>query len=1172
MHRLFNLCLWQVLFAGVLLTNAPTISAQDAGVSIRGPKSTDAYPYRRYGPINSNDTLWKIATKVRPSEKVSIYQVMQALYELNPQAFANNNINHLIDGKHLVIPTLADVRVVDENQARKKSQDDAKAWQSVDKTSTEEPKKIVEKSASQKDLEEAKVEINEQLQTIDNEQKGRLETIQRDVLDSIDGLQAILRENEALKKRLGDFNEQLGTMQSEVAKGQEVKRDMDDMLALQRELLAKVEERERQLLLEKERAFTSSIWFKILLGTIPTLLILSVVMFILRKKKQPETVTNNEIAEVATPEAAKTEVKDIDEPLTLDDELSLDGELSLDDELALDLGEDEGSSGLFADDLDDELDDELSDDDVIHLDDALDDLDDLDDLEDISLDENIGDDLDSLDELDDVVSSDDLGDVLLDEQDSDEGEPLEGGELDQNALDDLLSGVADDEEESEPLEGGELGQSDLDDLLSGLDTAAPDDSETDSDDEINVDDFLDDPIDSEDELTEIADDADVTDPDDIDALLASAASPEVSNKADEIADGADVTDPDDIDALLASAASPEVSNKADEIADDADVTDPDDIDALLASAASPEVSNKADEIADGADVTDPDDIDALLASAASPEVPNRADEIADGADVTDPDDIDALLASAASPEVRNKADEIADGADVTDPDDIDALLASAASPEVPNKADEIADGADVTDPDDIDALLASAASPEVPNKADEIADGADVTDPDDIDALLASAASPELPNKADEIADGADVTDPDDIDALLASAGVGSEPESASKAQKIITEPEDIDAIIDSLNSEVNEEPQQHEITDPKEIDALLEQEPIDDLNGVIEVETDSTEEESEHKSLIEGFSEEYVAPFLQVDFSDITSETEENEVTGSTEEVVAVDPAIDKFLNIDDQGDAQEDNILADDIDIDALISQEQASDDVIIDVGDDILGSISDSQEDNAIDDETLSAMEGDFDESTLSELLKEEKDPVPPVELTPDFTDSNVLADLLAEEKVETDDVSEANVIEDIQELDSLDFDELLANIEESSSGGDDSFDLTDNLDIDDEIDLGDDLDVDIDADSESIEDDFVSVDSLLSESLDKQKDDEPYNKTNIDVGLGDFPEFTNDINDVNVDDDDNGIAAKLDLAKVYIEIGDKENAEIILQDVVKLGDAQQQFDAQQLLDNL
>ena len=48
--------------------------------------------------------------------------------------------------------------------------------------------------------------------------------------------------------------------------------------------------------------------------------------------------------------------------------------------------------------------------------------------------------------------------------------------------------------------------------------------------------------------------------------------------------------------------------------------------------------------------------------------------------------------------------------------------------------------------------------------------------------------------------------------------------------------------------------------------------------------------------------------------------------------------------------------------------------------------------------------------------------------------------------------------------------------------------------------------------------------------------------------------------------------NGVAAKLDLAKVYLEIGDIENAEVILMDVVEIGDAQQQYEAQQLLDNL
>ena len=97
---------------------------------------------------------------------------------------------------------------------------------------------------------------------------------------------------------------------------------------------------------------------------------------------------------------------------------------------------------------------------------------------------------------------------------------------------------------------------------------------------------------------------------------------------------------------------------------------------------------------------------------------------------------------------------------------------------------------------------------------------------------------------------------------------------------------------------------------------------------------------------------------------------------------------------------------------------------------------------------------------------------------------------------------------------------------------------------------------------------IGDDFVSVDSLLSQSQDNTDLSEPYNKENIDVGLGDFPEFSSDIDD---DEDEKGMAAKLDLAKVYLEIGDKENAEVILQDVLVDGDEQQQYEARQLLDN-
>jgi pilus assembly protein FimV len=245
------------------------------------------------------------------------------------------------------------------------------------------------------------------------------------------------------------------------------------------------------------------------------------------------------------------------------------------------------------------------------------------------------------------------------------------------------------------------------------------------------------------------------------------------------------------------------------------------------------------------------------------------------------------------------------------------------------------------------------------------------------------------------------------------------------------------------------------------------------------------------------------------------------------------------------------------DELDIDQLIpkvNDEQLSDDTYLDIGDDLLADIK-SVNDNVIDtidDETMEAISSDFDESTLSDLLNDEKE-------------SNGLSAVYDNEEVP--DTSE---IEDIQNLDNLDFDELLANIEEESEVST-SVDL---LDIKDELTV---KDVPLEAEEKNdSNEEFVSVDSLLSDisdNLDNNTVDENYDKDNIDVGLDDFPEFTaNDDVDIDVDDDELGLAAKLDLAKVYIEIGDVDNAEVILNDIVNLGDEKQRVIAQNLLDKM
>ena len=130
MQKLLCLFLWQAIILGVLSASFP-MHAEEQGVRMRGPKSSDVFPYERYGPIVSSDTLWNIANKVRPDRRLSLYQVMEALYQKNPQAFADQNINHLLDGKYLTIPSYNDMMSINPESARLKSARDDKAWNKV---------------------------------------------------------------------------------------------------------------------------------------------------------------------------------------------------------------------------------------------------------------------------------------------------------------------------------------------------------------------------------------------------------------------------------------------------------------------------------------------------------------------------------------------------------------------------------------------------------------------------------------------------------------------------------------------------------------------------------------------------------------------------------------------------------------------------------------------------------------------------------------------------------------------------------------------------------------------------------------------------------------------------------------------------------------------------------
>ena len=92
-------------------------SAPEFSQSVGGSGSAQNEPASYYGPTTTDETLWSIASKLRPNRQVSVQQTLLAIYKLNPQAFAQQNIHELVTGSRLRVPSLDQVRAESTQEA-----------------------------------------------------------------------------------------------------------------------------------------------------------------------------------------------------------------------------------------------------------------------------------------------------------------------------------------------------------------------------------------------------------------------------------------------------------------------------------------------------------------------------------------------------------------------------------------------------------------------------------------------------------------------------------------------------------------------------------------------------------------------------------------------------------------------------------------------------------------------------------------------------------------------------------------------------------------------------------------------------------------------------------------------------------------------------------------------
>jgi pilus assembly protein FimV len=101
--------------------------------AVAAPKVVTAV-VNAYGPVKRTDTLWSIAEQMRPDNGVSMHQMMQALLRANPDAFVNNNINHMKAGSVLRMPERSEILAMSARAAEAESRRQYAEWQEANES------------------------------------------------------------------------------------------------------------------------------------------------------------------------------------------------------------------------------------------------------------------------------------------------------------------------------------------------------------------------------------------------------------------------------------------------------------------------------------------------------------------------------------------------------------------------------------------------------------------------------------------------------------------------------------------------------------------------------------------------------------------------------------------------------------------------------------------------------------------------------------------------------------------------------------------------------------------------------------------------------------------------------------------------------------------------------
>ncbi|WP_413284838.1 FimV/HubP family polar landmark protein [Vibrio sp. MA40-2] len=1141
-----------------------------------------------YGPTVENETLWSIASQLRPSNQLSVQQTVLAIYKLNPQAFDQQNIHELIPGSELKVPSAEQIQAESTDEAIRIMQAHENALVQVPETSNKvvpvpEPIEVAQQTA---DVSEPTTEISDttlsqpSLGQGDNSQQNavmgpdaNVDKLKQDLTASESELAALEEKNHNLRLMLTDVQTEVGSLKDELGDEARIRDEVEKLLEEERLKAlqaAEIEPSQLDMLL-------ANTWFVVLLALIPGLLFVLIIVLILTRKGSPAEV--QETTELQSPQVISLVDDDDDVPeINLDEDI--DEDVAIDDDLFGELSDDnifdvEGESEPSAEDdifanLDDsDLDFNLDDGETDPFADISEDGDFDTELEELELEDSelenieqsangisVAGDEKALSLADMERALDDEAEEPEDELDSEFDLSDESG-MSQDDLDELLAG---DVNESADLESDELEQSVLDDLFNSVKEESVAAIENDP----SLDDF---------DLSDDDDDQQgkESDVDDIDDLLAEFQSASVSD-SEEI-------DSESVDDLIAQ--------NSTELLDDLVIDQSDD------DNNEPELAQDSTELLDDfLQSQQPEQVD-------TDDTPVLAENSTELLDELFESSSDSAIADSIGEDSTDLLDEFLADDELSDDIEIDenstALLDELLQDNGQGSSDD-ASVEDVSQEQDSDVEL----NPEFDSNSDvdtslEVDSGLEAVSSLDADSSLEanssvardgtdSAIETDRTDEPDSTDQTDSITELDNADEAVTLDEAKSSSETENDENEQLTD--EVSAQDDGFDFSPHIDGSEHaeKIQQIENVDRYLSEleasdtSQIEPVNQQVDSSTDLSAQQSEQseqtlpEELASG-ANEFGTP-QDADW-DLEPESEP-ETTAELESALDLESKLQPVaeslfddlepieLDDDELGEYDENSALADSLE--AATNEGSVQPDLDpesdfdtlepIDLNDDELGEYD---ENSALAD---SFGQSDLDESAaLAELLNEDDSGTiiaeqPLDDQTIDSAGLDIEAMLDVGEDWNGFELSPEQQAEIAAEVPEDELDIWETQIEEPI------------VDEEDWSEQSEAITTPIDAKKQ-----FMSVDELMSQAdtADDNEIDPDAEELKLDVGLNEFPDVIGNVQQFDVDSNAEA-AGKLDLAKIYIEMNDTEGATRLLEEALIYGDEEIKLQAKGLLDKL